>query len=143
MGSSEDLLEEFQAAGGKFSWFQSLDPKRNRFFLNLRNHRKLQVVDGLSAFVGGMNIGREYEGLDEALGHWRDVQVEAQGAVVSELQDVFADDWFFATGEKISSSDPPTSPEYSTARRASSVARHSRRSRTGATSPSRSPSSAC
>jgi cardiolipin synthase len=100
-GFSEDQLEEFQAAGGKFSWFQSLDPKRNRFFLNLRNHRKLQVVDGLSAFVGGMNIGREYEGLDEALGHWRDVQVEAQGAVVNELQDVFADDWFFATGERI------------------------------------------
>jgi cardiolipin synthase A/B len=101
---NESLLEEFQAAGGRFSWFQSLDPKRNRFFLNLRNHRKLQVVDGLAAFVGGMNIGREYEGLDEALGHWRDVQVEAQGAVVNELQDVFADDWFFATGERITAS---------------------------------------
>jgi cardiolipin synthase A/B len=49
-----------------------------------------------------MNIGREYEGLDPALGHWRDVQVEADGPVVRELQDVFADDWFFATGEKIS-----------------------------------------
>jgi cardiolipin synthase len=48
-----------------------------------------------------MNIGREYEGLDATLGHWRDVQVETDGSVVSELQDVFADDWFFATGEKI------------------------------------------
>jgi cardiolipin synthase len=100
-GFSESLLGDLRAAGGHFSWFQSLDPKRNRFFLNLRNHRKLQVVDGISAFVGGMNIGREYEGLDEALGHWRDVQVEADGPVVRELQDVFADDWFFATGEKI------------------------------------------
>jgi cardiolipin synthase len=100
---TESLLGDFLAAGGHFSWFQSLDPKRNRFFLNLRNHRKLQVVDGTSAFVGGMNIGREYEGLDPARGHWRDVQVEADGPVVLELQDVFADDWFFATGEKISS----------------------------------------
>jgi cardiolipin synthase len=99
---TEDLLAEFTAAGGRFSWFQSLDPKRNRFFLNLRNHRKLQIVDGTAAFVGGMNMGREYEGLDPALGHWRDVQVEADGSVVCELQDVFADDWFFATGEKIS-----------------------------------------
>jgi cardiolipin synthase len=99
---TEGLLGDLRAAGGHFSWFQSLDPKRNRFFLNLRNHRKLQVVDGTSAFVGGMNIGREYEGLDAALGHWRDVQVEADGPVVCELQDVFADDWFFATGEKIS-----------------------------------------
>jgi cardiolipin synthase A/B len=99
---TEDMLVDFTAAGGHFSWFQSLDPKRNRFFLNLRNHRKLQIIDGAHAFVGGMNIGREYEGLDPVLGRWRDVQVEADGPVVSELQDVFADDWFFATGEKIS-----------------------------------------
>jgi cardiolipin synthase len=101
-GFTESLLADLRAAGGQFSWFQSLDPKRNRFFLNLRNHRKLQVIDGTAAFVGGMNIGREYEGLDPALGHWRDVQVEVDGPIVSELQDVFADDWFFATGEKIS-----------------------------------------
>ena len=99
---TESRLGDLLAAGGQFSWFQSLDPKRNRFFLNLRNHRKLQVIDGVTAFVGGMNIGREYEGLDPTLGHWRDVQVEADGPVVLELQDVFADDWFFATGEKIS-----------------------------------------
>jgi cardiolipin synthase len=101
-GFAESLLADLRKAGGQFSWFQSLDPKRNRFFLNLRNHRKLQVVDGIAAFVGGMNIGQEYEGLDVALGHWRDVQVEVDGPVVGELQDVFADDWFFATGEKIS-----------------------------------------
>jgi cardiolipin synthase A/B len=100
-GFTERLLADFSAAGGRFSWFQSLDPKRNRFFLNLRNHRKLQVVDGTSGFVGGMNIGREYEGLDPATGHWSDVQVEVDGPVVNELQDIFADDWFFATGEKI------------------------------------------
>lgn len=99
---TEHLLADLREAGGQFSWFQSLDPSRNRFFLNLRNHRKLQIVDGAFAFVGGMNIGREYEGLNETLGHWRDVQIEADGPVVAELQDVFADDWFFATGEKIS-----------------------------------------
>jgi len=94
-------LKAFRKAGGRFSWFQSLDPKRNRFLLNLRNHRKLQIVDGASAFVGGMNIGQEHEGRDPRYGHWRDVQVEVGGAVVRELQEVFADDWFFATGEKI------------------------------------------
>jgi cardiolipin synthase len=98
---SEDLLTELRAAGGRFSWFQSLDPRRKRFFLNLRNHRKLQIIDGTAGFVGGMNIGREYEGLDPELGHWRDVQIEVDGPVVAELQDVFADDWFFATDEKI------------------------------------------
>ncbi len=101
-GLAAELLADLTAAGGQFSWFQSLDPKRSRFFLNLRNHRKLQIIDGTIAFVGGMNIGREYEGLDPALGHWRDVQMEATGSVAAELQEVFADDWFFATGEKIS-----------------------------------------
>jgi cardiolipin synthase len=100
-GFSTGRLAEYRQAGGHFSWFQSLDPLRNRFFLNLRNHRKLQIVDGRLAFVGGMNIGREYEGLDPDLGHWRDAQVEVSGAIAAELQEVFADDWFFATGEKI------------------------------------------
>ncbi len=95
-------LAEFTAAGGQFSWFQSLDPKRLRFFMNLRNHRKLQIIDGAIAFVGGMNIGREHENLEAVPGPWRDVQVEATGSVACELQEVFADDWFFATGEKIS-----------------------------------------
>jgi len=99
---AERLLADFTAAGGRFSWFQSLDPKRLRFFMNLRNHRKLQIIDGTVAFAGGMNIGREHEGRDAALGHWRDVQVEVTGPVAGELQEVFADDWFFATGEKIS-----------------------------------------
>ena len=100
-GFEEDTLAEFRAAGGKFSWFQSLDPRRNRFFLNLRNHRKLQIIDGGVAFVGGMNIGGEHEDLESPLGPWRDVQVEAEGPIVAELQAAFADDWFFATGERI------------------------------------------
>ena len=94
-------LNDFRTAGGRLAWFQGLDPRRGRFALNLRNHRKLQIIDGAVAFVGGMNIGREHEGLDPVFGHWRDVQVEAIGSVVRALQEVFADDWFFATGEII------------------------------------------
>ncbi len=101
---AESRLAEFTAAGGQFSWFQSLDPKRLRFFMNLRNHRKLQIIDGTIAFVGGMNIGREHEQPDPELGAWRDVQLEVSGSVACALQEVFADDWFFATGQKIAHS---------------------------------------
>ena len=100
-GFAENQLKDFTAAGGRFSWFQSLDPKRLRFFMNLRNHRKLQIIDGTVAFVGGMNIGDEQVGRAAGLGDWRDVQVEVTGAVAGALQEVFADDWFFATGETI------------------------------------------
>jgi len=100
-GLSRKQLNAFRAAGGEFAWFQGLDPKRGRFVLNLRDHRKLQIIDHQVAFVGGMNIGREYEGLDPRFGPWRDMQVEVTGAVVRNLHEVFADDWFFATGKKV------------------------------------------
>jgi len=102
-------LKAFRAAGGAFAWFQGLDPKRGRFVLNLRDHRKLQIIDGAVAFVGGMNIGREYLGMDRKYGYWRDVQVEVTGAVVRTLHETFADDWFFATGKKIPEQSPVAS----------------------------------
>jgi cardiolipin synthase len=95
------FLKPLIDAGGKFSWCMTIDPTRNRYFFHLRNHRKLQVIDGTKAFVGGMNVGREYAGKDPALGRWRDVQVGLSGPVVSTLQSSFADDWYFATHEKL------------------------------------------
>jgi cardiolipin synthase len=85
-------------AGGEFSWCHTLSPLRNRYSFNLRNHRKLQIVDGKVAFVGGMNFGREYLGTDPAWGDWADIQVRVEGTAVDILQQIFAEDWFFATG---------------------------------------------
>ena len=104
-------FRELVAAGGKFSWFGNVHPLRNRWTLGLRNHRKLQVIDGEIAFVGGMNIGREYLGEEPALGPWHDVQVRVTGEVVGLLDNTFADDWYFATDEKIhSAAQAKTSP---------------------------------
>jgi cardiolipin synthase len=58
---------------------------------NFRNHRKLLLVDGRVAFWGGMNIGREYE-FD-----WRDSMIGVEGAVIRNLDEVFREDWAFAT----------------------------------------------
>jgi len=86
-------------AGGQFSWCHTLSPLRSRYSFNLRNHRKLQVIDGDIAYVGGMNFGREYMSLDPVDGDWGDVQIRAEGSVVDVLQEVFAEDWFFGTGK--------------------------------------------
>lgn len=86
-------------AGGQFSWFYSLPLWRHSRFMNLRNHRKLQIIDGQVGFVGGMNLGREYAGKDPDLGTWRDAQMEVRGPVVNTLQEMFSEDWFFATNE--------------------------------------------
>lgn len=69
--------------------------------VNLRNHRKILVVDGERAFAGGMNIGdRHVLAGRETTGH-RDLHFELVGPVVDQLSRVFATDWLFATGDAI------------------------------------------
>ncbi|WP_396328624.1 cardiolipin synthase [Burkholderia anthina] len=69
----------------------------NRFQLNFRNHRKIVVVDGNRAFVGGHNVGVEYLGANRRLSPWRDTHIEIRGPVVASIQYVFAEDWHWAT----------------------------------------------
>jgi cardiolipin synthase len=89
-----DPLEE---AGGRVAAFL---PLNTLLRVNLRNHRKLLVVDGTTAFTGGMNVGDEY-----ALhGDWHDVHGRVRGPVVPSLQRLFAEDWYFATEELIDAS---------------------------------------
>lgn len=72
-------------------------PRSNRFQLNFRNHRKVVVVDGLAAWVGGHNVGDEYLGLSKKIGHWRDTHTRVEGPAVLGAEIVFATDWLWAT----------------------------------------------
>ncbi|CAG7602309.1 cardiolipin synthase [Candidatus Vallotia tarda] len=69
----------------------------NRFQLNFRNHRKIVIVDGEYAFIGGHNIGIEYLGGKPSLSPWRDTHIEVRGPVVKQIEFVFVEDWFWAT----------------------------------------------
>jgi cardiolipin synthase A/B len=69
----------------------------NRFQLNFRNHRKIVVVDGERAFVGGHNVGVEYLGAHPPLSPWRDTHIEVRGPAVASIQFVFTEDWYWAT----------------------------------------------
>ncbi|HEX3818630.1 MAG TPA: cardiolipin synthase [Chthoniobacterales bacterium] len=100
-GLRRSHFDRLVAAGGKFAWFRTAHPLRNRWTFTLRNHRKLQIVDCHLCFVGGMNMGREYAGEDPKVGPWRDIQIEITGGVTRKFQMIFADDWFFATQEKL------------------------------------------
>ncbi len=68
-----------------------------RLRINLRNHRKLLVVDGHVGFTGGMNISRRHLLSDEKPGRSEDLHFEIAGPVVSELQHAFVEDWALAT----------------------------------------------
>ena len=70
-------------------------------FLNLRNHRKVLVIDGRVAFTGGLNIGAENVGAANPTHPVRDTHFRIEGPVVEQLTDAFADDWLFTTGEQL------------------------------------------
>jgi phosphatidylserine/phosphatidylglycerophosphate/cardiolipin synthase-like enzyme len=76
-------------------------PWRGRWRMNFRNHRKIVVVDGQVAMTGSQNIGDEYAGVDQTLGVWQDTQLTLQGPIVSELQEIFLEDWYYASGQRL------------------------------------------
>ena len=79
--------------------------------VNLRNHRKLLVVDGEIGFTGGMNIAHRHVVSDAENAHpTADIQFRVLGPVVNSLNETFLEDWFFATGEAVDWLPEPTAP---------------------------------
>ncbi|MBI4404364.1 MAG: cardiolipin synthase [Deltaproteobacteria bacterium] len=86
--------------GVKVAGFLPLSAIAQRLNLNFRNHRKILVVDGKTAFTGSANIGKQYLGKRND-SQWRDNVVKVEGPVCLQLQDVFAKDWQFTTKEDL------------------------------------------
>lgn len=68
-------------------------------YVNLRNHRKILVVDGSVAFVGGLNVRPDHVLTDAPKNPTRDYHFRLRGPIVKQLFDAFADDWRFSTRE--------------------------------------------
>lgn len=105
------------AAGVRYSWppvhrvlrragvpvtrFLPISSGAGLAFFNLRNHRKLLLVDGRVAFCGGMNIrDRHLVGTGSSVAT-RDVQFRLEGPVIGQLLEAFAEDWSFVAGEAL------------------------------------------
>ncbi|MCB9359050.1 cardiolipin synthase [Candidatus Woesearchaeota archaeon] len=69
--------------------------------LNYRNHRKIVIIDGKKAFIGGMNIGVPYVSGGKRFRSWRDMHVMVEGEAVHQLQTIFIYDWYLARKENI------------------------------------------
>ena len=76
--------------------------------INYRNHRKIVVVDGEHAWVGGHNVGVEYLGENSRFGHWRDTHVRVSGPAALGCALLFREDWEWATGETLPATPPET-----------------------------------
>ena len=73
--------------------------------INLRNHRKMLIVDGEMAFTGGMNIRDGNVLADHPKSPVQDLQFRVEGPVVTQLQESFVNDWAFCTREILKGSE--------------------------------------
>jgi len=99
------FFRELKKVGGKAARYLPVTPLGRPWHWNLRNHRKLTIIDGRIGFIGSANIGNEYRFRRGTTSDFDDLLLKCKGPVVQQLQEVFAADWFFATNENIFGTD--------------------------------------
>ncbi len=92
-------LEPLQKSGGKVAFFMSPIANPFRVKLNLRNHRKMIIVDGYRVMSGGINLAHEY--FDSGGKGWIDISFFIEGIAATQYMQIFAHNWHFQTGEEI------------------------------------------
>ncbi|MCA9795439.1 MAG: cardiolipin synthase [Candidatus Eremiobacteraeota bacterium] len=90
-------IEELRRAGVEMMPFNTTQGSTNKLQYNFRNHRKITIIDGRVAFVGGMNVEDDTMGLNPFYGPWRDTHVRLEGPGVQGVQLVWMEDWYWAT----------------------------------------------
>jgi cardiolipin synthase len=94
----KEALDTMRAAGARVELYHPL-----KWYtlarMNNRTHRKLLIVDGQTAFTGGVGIAEEWTGNAQDPQHWRDMHYQIEGPVVAQLQSTFLDNWIKVTGE--------------------------------------------
>ncbi len=111
LATPDAYFERLQEAGMQVLEFNPVNPLQAKkgWLLNNRDHRKLLIVDGRIAFIGGINISSVYSSSgslpgsrgSEDDGPWRDTDLQLEGPVVAELQKLFMDTWQKQKGEPL------------------------------------------
>jgi cardiolipin synthase A/B len=99
--TSGRFCDPLRKAGGEVVKFMPVIPLQTRGSANLRNHRKIAVIDHRIATVGGRNIALEYMGPTPHRGRWRDLGAVIEGPAVRQIEEVFLADWAFASGQPL------------------------------------------
>ena len=117
---SKKMIAELDRIGVTWAWMLPVEPFKGKYQRpDLRNHRKIVVVDGRVAFMGSQNlIARDYESpknIKRGL-KWQELMTRLTGPVVASVNTVFLSDWLIETGEDLSATAqvPPSRLEVST-----------------------------
>jgi cardiolipin synthase len=123
IGTPRAFFERLKAGGIQVLEFNPVNPltARKGWQVNNRDHRKLLIVDGLTAFIGGINISDVYSSGSSPTrskpssaksGGWRDTQVQIDGPVVAEFQKLFLATWEKQQGPPLAEKNyfPPLNP---------------------------------
>jgi cardiolipin synthase A/B len=97
--TSGRFCDPIREAGGEVVRFMPMLPLQTRWSANLRNHRKIAIIDHRFAAVGGRNLAREYMGPTPFKRRWRDLGAVIEGPAVRQLEEVFLADWAFASDQ--------------------------------------------
>ena len=96
---SKEFIRDLKDAGVQIYPFLPVRFHQFARKANYRNHRKIAVIDGLTGFVGGLNIADRYLNGVPGIGVWRDTHLKIEGEAVTSLQIVFLIDWYFVRQE--------------------------------------------
>lgn len=118
------FFQRLKDSGVNVLEFNPLNPlaARKAWEVNQRDHRKLLIVDGRTAFLGGINISSVYSGGSFSRGSrrkpddspaWRDTDLQLRGPVVAELQKLFIAAWEMQQGAPLATRDYFPPPERS------------------------------
>ena len=99
--TSRRFAAPLRRAGGQVGRFMPVLPLHRKWSANLRNHRKIIVVDHAAAMVGGMNLATDFMGPTPRENRFLDSAVFVEGPIVADIESVFISDWKYATDERL------------------------------------------
>ncbi|GIL23450.1 MAG: cardiolipin synthase [Bacteroidota bacterium] len=95
------LVNELRSAGVEAYPFNRIYLLLLANRLNYRNHRRIVIIDGQTAFTGGINVSDRYLNTEKQPRYWRDTHVRVDGPGCQYLQYLFLCDWNFSSGQQV------------------------------------------
>lgn len=98
MRISPSYRRKLKVSGISYHYFMDMRHWKSQLRINYNNHKKIVVIDGNTAYLGGMNMGQEY--IDGGpYPYWRDTQIRLTGSAVDLVENAFLIDWSNCLGE--------------------------------------------